>query len=299
MSPARLNAFLLLSSLLSVANANELQRIYEQALSQDMQLQAAMYGRDAALEARPQARAALLPQINSSYGYLDQSETGTEGASFSGVGEQTVDRDSISKGLTVTLDQALFDWAAFKRYDQAGDQVALAQVQYRNAEQALLLRVTDAYFSVLSATDNLGLAQAEKTAVARQLELAQRRFDVGLSAITDVQEAQARYDLTVAQEISADQQLASAREGLVEITGAATLSAAPLQAEIPLRLPDPANIDPWLATARQNNLELLAAGETESAILANYPGLTHEDILACLGYASYLAHEYRAFPIPA
>ena len=261
MSSIRLTALLLLGAMAPLASANELQRVYETALNQDMQLQAAMYGRDAALEARPQARAALLPQINSSYGYIDQSETGSEGAAFGGgVGEQPVDRESTSKALTVTLDQTLFDWAAFKRYGQAGDQVALAQVQFRNAEQALMLRVTDAYFGVLSAADNLGLARAEKTAVERQLELAKRRFDVGLSAITDVQEAQARYDLTVAQEISADQLLAAAREVLTEITGSDTLRVVPLQAEIPLRLPDPAAVDPWLVTARQNNLDLLAAG---------------------------------------
>ncbi|MGQ0530878.1 MAG: TolC family outer membrane protein [Panacagrimonas sp.] len=282
MSANRLTAFLLLSSLLPLAHANELQRVYEQALRQDMQLQAARYGRDAALEARPQARAALLPQINSSYGYIDQSETGTEGASFSGAGEQTVDRDSISKALTVSLDQAVFDWAAFKRYDQAGDQAALAQVQYRNAEQALLLRATESYFTVLSAADTLGLARAEKTAVERQLELAKRRFDVGLSAITDVQEAQARYDLTVAQEISADQQLASAREALAEITGASTSKVVPLQPEIPLRLPDPATVDPWLATARQNNLDLLAAG-LQADIAAKGVGVARAGHLPTVG----------------
>lgn len=241
------------------AAANELMRVYEQARTQDMRFQAARYARDAAIEVRPQARAALLPQINGSYGYQDQHEDGTEG--FGGLPEQSVDRDSDYRALTVTLDQTVFDWAAFKRFDQAGDQVALAQVQLRTAEQELLLRTTQTYFGVLSADDDLRFARAEKSALERQLDQAQRRFDVGLSAITDVQEAQARYDLTTAQEIAFEQQLASAHAALREITGASndTIATSPLQAEIPLRLPDPPAVDAWLAAARKGNLDLVAA----------------------------------------
>lgn len=247
-----------LGALSATAGANDLRRVYEQALEQDMQFQEARHARDAALQARPQARAALLPQINGSYGYQDQHEEGTEG--FGGGPESPVDRDSTLKALTVTLDQTLFDWAAFQRYDQAGDRAALAQAQYRAAEQALVLRTTEVYFGVLSADDNLRFARAEKSALARQLDQAQQRFEVGLSAITDVQEAQARYDLTVAQEIAFEQQLSSAREALREITGTGTFATAPLQAEIPLRLPEPAAVEPWLASARDGNLDLIMAG---------------------------------------
>ncbi|MGQ0696747.1 MAG: TolC family outer membrane protein [Panacagrimonas sp.] len=252
-----LPAFVLATGLVPAAGANELIRVYELALRQDTQLQAARYGRDAAVEVRPQARAALLPQINGSYGYQDQAEEGTEG--FGGGPEADVDRDSTLKALTVTLDQTVFDWAAFKRYDQAGTQVALAQAQYRNAEQGLVLRTAETYFGLLAAADNLRFAVAEKSAVERQLELARRRFDVGLSAITDVQEAQARFDLTVAQEITAEQQVAAAREAVVEITGPTENKTVALQDEIPLRLPEPPAVDQWLATARQNNLDLVAA----------------------------------------
>lgn len=249
--------FALVISFAPVAGANELLAVYEHALSQDMQFQAARHARDAALEARPQARAALLPQINGSYGYQDQAEKGTEG--FGGGPEQDVDRDATLKALTVTLDQTLFDWAAFKRYDQAGDQVALAQAQYRSAEQALVLRTAETYFGLLSAADNLRFAKAEKGAFERQLDLGRQRFEVGLAAITETQEAQARYDLSVAQEITAEQQLASAREAVREITAAADARLAPLQDEIPLRVPEPATVEPWLATARENNLDLVAA----------------------------------------
>lgn len=241
------------------AAANDLMRIYEQARTQDMRFQAARYARDAQIQVRPLARAALLPQIVGTYDYQDQHEDGTEG--FGGQPEQPVDRNSDQRAFTVSLDQTVFDWAAFMRFDQAGDQVALAQAQLRDAEQDLLLRTTETYFGVLSADDNLRFARAEKSALERQLDQAQRRFDVGLSAITDVQEAQARYDLTTAQEIAFEQQLASAHAALREITGANSeaIATSPLQAEIPLRLPDPPAVDAWLAAARSGNLDLVAA----------------------------------------
>lgn len=248
----------LLAGFTPLATANELLRIYEGALEQDMSFQAARHARDAAIEVRPQARAVLLPQLDASYGWQETQEDGTEG--FVGQPETRVDRESTSRALTVTLNQTLFDWAAFKRYDQSGHEVALAQVQFRSAEQDLLLRTTQAYFEALATADNLRFAQSEKAAVERQLEQAQRRFDVGLSAITDVQEAQARYDLTVAQEITAEQQHAAAREALREITGTETARQVPLQEEIPLRLPEPQNPDAWLSTARDQNLELVASG---------------------------------------
>ncbi len=253
----RLLILLSLCTCASVASGNDLRRVYEQALSQDMQFQAARHGRDAAIEVRPQARAALLPQVNGGYGYQKVYEDGTEG--FGGSPEVDVDRHGTQKALTVTLDQTLFDWAAFKRYDQSGDRVSLAQAQYQASAQSLVLRTSEIYFGVLSADDNLHFARAEKSSLERQLDQAQRRFDVGLSAITDVQEAQARYDLTTAQEIAFEQQLSSAREALREITGPGEFGTARLQDEIPLRLPEPASVDPWLATARDRNLELIAA----------------------------------------
>ncbi len=238
------------------AGGNALLGVYQLALVQDMQFQAARHARDAAVEARPQARAALLPQINGRYGYQEQAEEGTEG--FGNQPEQPVDRDATLKALTLSLDQVLFDWAAYRRFDQAGDQVALAQAQFRSAEQALLLRTAETYFGLLSAADSLRFAQAEKGAFERQLDLGKRRFEVGLAAITETQEAQARYDLSVAQEITAEQQLASAREALREITGVVETPLAPLRAEIPLQ-PAGTSVEPWLATARTSNLDLVAA----------------------------------------
>lgn len=239
------------------ASANELMRVYDLAVQNDPALAAAAHGRDAGLEARPGARAALLPQLAASYGYTSQTEEGSE--SFAGSPAQPFERDGSSDAITVTLSQTIFNWEAIQTWRQSGDQVALAEAGYRAAEQGLALRLAETYFGVLAAADNLRSAEAENKAIERQLEQAKKRFEVGLSAITDVQEAQARYDLTVATQILAQQALASAKEGLATITGQASDSFVALQEDIPLPAPDPADVDLWVKGARENNLELLSA----------------------------------------
>ena len=255
--PARTAVLLAALALPGIAPAAQLMNVYQRAQAQDMQLQAARHGRDAALEARPIARAALLPQLGASYGYQDQQETGTEG--FGGGPETPVDRDSTLLAFGVRLDQVLFDWSAFQRYAQSGDEVALAMAQYRKAEQSLMLRAAQTYFDALSAADTVRLAAAEKQAFVRQLDQARTRFEVGLAAVTEIQEAQARHDLSVASEITARQQLANAREALREITGQAELALMPLREEIPLLGPEPATVGPWIDAAQEHNLDLLAA----------------------------------------
>ncbi|MEQ1440000.1 TolC family outer membrane protein [Fontimonas sp. SYSU GA230001] len=239
-----------------LAHANDLMRIYELATANDTTIQAARHARDAAVEAKPQARAALLPQLSSGYNYGYAKTTGSfeqGGTTF------PIDNKGNDETLTVTVNQAIVNVASWRRLQQAGEQVALAQATYRSAEQALLLRVAEAYFGLLGASDNLRSAQAEKAAVERQLEQAKKRFEVGLSAITDVQEAQARYDLTVAQEIQAQQQLDSAILALGQITGTPVPPLAPLAQDIPLPSPDPADANRWVGDALDGNLDLLIA----------------------------------------
>ena len=267
-------------ALLEPAHANDLMRVYDLAVDNDATYRAAQFAREAAVEARPQARSALLPQISGSYGYSESREEGTE--AFQGTPEQPIDRDSTNRGLTVTLNQTVFDWAAFQRLRQSGEQVALANTTLRNAEQQLVLRTAEAYFAVLSATDTLRSSQAEQQAVERQLEQAQKRFEVGLSAITDVQEAQARYDLTVANVIQAEQVLAQAREALTEITGRPTQDIATLREEFPLPSPDPANVGDWVANAKQSNLDVLAARHN-AEIAARGVGVARSGHLPTLG----------------
>jgi outer membrane protein len=247
------------------AQANDLLRVYDLAVQNDASYRAARFGRDAAIEARPQARAALLPQLSGSfsYGYVDTSgsvqQTELDGNGNPVPVERQINNSGTDETLTVTLNQSIFSLESWRRLQQADRQVALAQAQYRAEEQNLALRTAEAYFGVLSALDSLRSAQAEKTAVERQLEQARRRFEVGLSAITDVQEAQARYDLTVATELQAQQTLSAAREALNEITKTPAGDVATLQEDIPLPAPDPDRVERWVEAATEGNLDLLAA----------------------------------------
>jgi outer membrane protein len=228
----------------------------------DTALQASAHARDANLQAQPLARASLLPQLGGSYTYGKSRDdihlTGID----SNTGQPTVGErevDSNSDTLSVSASQTIFDWGAFKRLSQASTQAALAQVQYRASEQDLVLRAAQAYFNVLAAADGLGFAQAENKAVERQLEQARKRFEVGLSAITDVQESQAAYDLTVASVLQAEQQLASSRQALTEITAVETTHLVLLQPDFPLPGPDPSDVQSWIAKAQENNLDLIAS----------------------------------------
>lgn len=240
-----------------LAHANDLMRVYDLAAQNDANFRAAQHARDASIEARPQAWAALLPQVNGEYSDGKSKETGTE--SFNGLPATTIDRDSSSSGLTVSLSQALFDWEAIQALRQSGDVVALAETNLRAARQDLVLRVAQAYFGVLAAADNLRTLEAEHQALERQLEQARKRFEVGLSAITDVQETQARYDLSVANRIIARQTLDSAREALAEITGQPATEIAALQEDFPLPAPNPTEVGAWVRQALEGNLDLLAA----------------------------------------
>jgi outer membrane protein len=250
----------------SLASANELSRIYQLAVKNDTQLQAAEGARDAALAGNPQARGALLPQVNgaASAGQIDTTREVTGGPN-PGIEESDTDYESFS----LTLRQPLFDAAAWNRWQQSDANGAAAWATYRLAEQSLAVRVTEAYFGLLGAADNVRFADAEKKAVERQLELAKKRFEVGLSAITDVQEAQARYDLTVAQMIEAEQALVTAQVAVSEITGAADAAIVPLKDEIPLLGPNPDSITDWLKSASEKSLEIRLANAQVRAAREN------------------------------
>lgn len=255
----RLTALLLSAALAlpSAAQANELLKLYELALQNDATWRAAEHARDASVEAKPQARALLLPQIGAS---------ASKGRSLSEVENDppnlpttTSKSDDDPWSYSLSLSQPVFDWGAIQQLRQSDDVVALAETNYRAVGQDLLLRVAQAYFNVLAATDTLSSAQDENKAVARQLELAQARFEVGLSAITEVQEAQARFDLTNATVIQSQQVLNTAYSALAEITGRLYEPQARLVDELPLAPPLPADIEAWVKNAREGNLDVLAA----------------------------------------
>lgn len=258
----RRTALALALSTASAAQAGALLDLYGQALSNDKTLQAAGFQRDAALEARPQAIAPLLPQINGQGSYTLQDQTSTFSTARAGSPQPmtvTQEIENQDRTLSLSLNQAIFDWAAFTRLKQSGSQLALAETGYQAAQQDLILRTAQGYFNVLTATETLRAAQAQNAAIGRQLEQSKQRFEVGLSAITDVQDAQARFDLAVAQQLQAESALSSAQRALSQITGAADNSVIAVREDLPLTGPQPPKASDWSDAARQSNLAVLAA----------------------------------------
>src|SRR5690606_35793018 len=169
------------------------------------------------------------------------------------------ENDSDSFGWQLNVNQTVFDWSQILNLKQADKRVAQAETDYEAQRQELLVRVASAYFNVLAAEDTLDAQRVAREAFERQLEQAQRRFEVGLIAITDVQETQAAFDSAVAQEIEAERGLATEQERLREIVGDYVTNLASPAAEIPLVSPDPANPDEWVAVALRQNLALASA----------------------------------------
>jgi outer membrane protein len=249
-----------------LSGANELMKVYDLARQNDKTFQAAVHAHDASVEARPKARSALLPQVSAGYDFTREGSR-YDRDEFNVLSTNPTDPSQdirrpeyyTNKGFNVTLHQSIIDWSAITRYRQSSDLVALAETQLVDAQQQLALRVAQGYFDVLAAADTLRSSNAQNTAVGRQLEQGRKRFEVGLSAITDVQEAQASYDRTVAQQIADQQALDSARQGLMVITGVQDNPIVPLQDDIPLPSPDPTRVTDWIAAARDGNPQLLGA----------------------------------------
>ena len=242
----------------------DLMNVYQRALQNDPVIREAEAIYLATLEARPQARSSLLPQIslNASATTADSTDNTPTTNFQTGVPTTTVlssqtERDSTS--LSLNLDQTIFDKSRFVAFRQAGKQVLRAETDYQIAKQDLLIRVAEAYFEVLAAADTLEAEEAARVAIGRQLDQAQRRFEVGLIAITDVQEAQAGYDLSIATEISAQRFLATAREFLREIIGEYIAELAGPVDQIPLLSPEPANVDDWVRASFEQNLALTSS----------------------------------------
>ena len=230
--------------------ADDLISVYRLALDADPQYLAALEAHKAALEVAPQSRAALLPDIAIT-GDVSRNRFDPRGS-----GDTSY---STNQTYSVGLRQALYQRERFIQLEQADSRVAQADAELLAAQQDLLLRAATRYFLVLGAQDNLAFVEADKEAIARTLEQAQQRFEVGLAAITDTLEAQARYDIAVSDAINADRLLDDTKEALRELTGELPVAPEVLKAEIPLLAPEPADRDAWIAAAVEQNPLLLAA----------------------------------------
>ncbi len=253
---------LVLAAAAAAVSAKDLVGVYEDALHNDPQIRAADANRLASRESRPQALAALLPQITGSAAYTRDHNSGFQDEAFSVNNQFPVVQStagSTERQWGLNLRQNLFSWSNWMTLKAASSQVAQAEANYAAAEQNLILRVSQAYFNVLSAQDNLEAQQASLQAIARQLDQADKRYDVGLIAITDVQEAKAARDTASAAVIAAKRTLATAEDQLEEITGQKYDSLSKPGGDMPLNMPEPADESQWVNISLDQNATLVAS----------------------------------------
>ncbi|MEZ8607422.1 outer membrane channel protein TolC [Vibrio sp. 10N.261.55.F4] len=242
-----------IGSLSSSAFADTLAEVYDQAKQNDPQLLRSAAQRDAAFEAVTSSRSSLLPQINLTAGYnLTRGDTDFDSAS-------TRDNDQNALTAGISFSQELYQRSSWITLDTAEKTARQSDSAYAAEQQALILRVATAYFEVLRAQDNLEFVRAEKAAVARQLEQTKQRFEVGLSAITDVHDAQAQYDAVLADEVLAENTLINNYEGLREITGQEHSNLSILDTDRFSASKSSESAIALVEQAEQKNLSLLAA----------------------------------------
>jgi outer membrane protein len=242
--------------------AIDLHDVYQQAMANDPVFRQVAANKRAILEDRPQAMAAYLPTINVSADTAGTStkRSGTSRFVFGDTGLDETDRtNSDSLGYSLNLTQPIIRADRYFRIQQADKTIKQADAELAASELDLAIRVSTTYFNVLSAMDNLNFAEAELRSLSRQLEQAKQRFEVGLTAVTDVQEAQAGYDRAIAEKIRAENDIDNAREALREITGSYIYELAGLSDSMPLLNPEPDNIDIWSEMALSENLNVIAA----------------------------------------
>ena len=247
----------------------DLMAVYRRALQNDPQLREAEATRLAALESKPQALAALLPQLNGSGLVTKEHDNGYSNTveSVTVPGGPNFTESFPFSGHTTTwthkwgadLRQNLFRWENWVALQRADAQVAQAEADYQAAQQDLMSRVAQRYFDVLSAEDDLDAQKGALASVTRQLDQAERRYEVGLIAVTDVQEARASHDTSAAAVIAAKRQVASAQELLREITGDLFDTLARPIEPFELSNPDPVSEDRWVDMALQQNMSLVSS----------------------------------------
>ncbi len=250
--------------------AADLLAVYQRALQNDPQLREAEANRLAALEAKPQALSALLPQLSGTGIVTREHDTGssntTESISNTPGGPSSLISFPFDGRIVTTshrygvdLRQNIFRWENWVALQRADAQVAQAEADYQAAQQDLIERVAQRYFDVLAAQDDLEAQQVALTSIKRQLEQAESRFQIGLIAVTDVEEARAAHDSGAAAVIAAKRTLASTQELLREITGDTFDSLARPIEPFELASPDPVSEDRWVEMALQQNLSLVSS----------------------------------------
>jgi outer membrane protein len=253
------------------AVAEDLLKVYDDALQSDPQMREASATRLATLETKPQARALLLPQILGSAS-VEKDRT-SENLSSPQLFTDPVNPNRLilvpetvtgvvrpeTTQWNVTLRQNVFSWQNWENLKRADHTVAQAEADYRAAQEDLVQRVCQRYFDVLRSRDALEAQQASHEAITNQLQQANKRFEVGLIAVTDVEEAKAANDQAAAAVIAAKRTLATNVERLREVTGAHYELLARPGPNIPLKSPEPASEDRWVEVSMEQNLALVSS----------------------------------------
>lgn len=246
------------------AGAATLEGIYKLAQQNDALLKAQSATAQANRETGNIYRAVLLPQINAGLSQA-KSDTDIKGTNCDMV--RAIDKsrancsgvNTTTKRNSVTLTQQLVNaelWYDYKKGEKITKQ---ADAQWLADELSLIVRVTDAYVNVLRTIDTYNTARTNEEAIARQLEQTQQRFNVGLIAITDVQESKASYDTARVDTLNARGNIGIAFEAVQVLTGEPLLDIAPLSEALPVRMPEPQERKKWEDVALENNPELVAS----------------------------------------
>jgi len=271
---------LVLLALPLAAPAKDLIAVFEDAVHNDPVIRQADANRLAARESKPQALSALLPQLNGTAGITRDHSSGFESQIFEVSSSdpacitnpslpqcqprlavtRTADTiDNTIQQWSLNLRQNVFSWSNWMALKAASHEVAQAEANYAAAEQQLILRVSQAYFNVLTAIDTLDADQTSLEAISRQLDQANKRFEVGLIAITDVEDAKAARDSAASTVISAKRTLATSEDQLQEITGQKYDALAKPGTDMPLNNPDPADQSRWVNISLEQNLSLISS----------------------------------------
>ncbi len=251
----------------STAQAIDIADAYREALENDPVLGAAEASYEARKELIPQARSNLLPRMSMSgstswnersFPVPPRLDFNPDSPTF-GTIAPVADQDFNEHQWAARLDQPLFNLSSWHNLRSARSSVAGAEASLAGARQLLIVRVVEAYLNVLRAQDRLDATLARETAVNRQLEQVQQRFDVGLVAITDVLEAQAGYDNAVVDRIQVDGDRYIFFETLQTLIGAPFERLERISEDLPVVDPSPGNEEQWVQTALETNHGIAAA----------------------------------------
>ncbi|MFL0800632.1 MAG: TolC family outer membrane protein [Agarilytica sp.] len=258
----------------STSQAETLAEIYRQALQNDHKFKAARAAYEADREDEKIGLSGLLPQINGEASWQDREDNDTGIRRNDPVNDRI---ESTTSGYKISLTQPLFDMAAWHSFKSGKLSRKVADAQLKTAQQSLIIRTAEAYFDVLRAIDNFETAKAEENANSHQLEQSQKRFEVGLTAITEVHETQAAYDNSLARRLLAEGNVGITFEALEVITGQSYRGVSPLKQDFPISPPSPSNRKDWVDFATQNNFALAAASLGAEALrqVANQSKAAH------------------------